>query len=56
MTKDDLKIGDAVTLKTYGYNGWRNGKVIGFSGLQVIVELSSGKEVAVYPDEIEDKK
>lgn len=45
-------IGQNVTL-TEGYKGYKTGEIIGYDFPKYEVELSSGKVIRVYEDEIE---
>jgi hypothetical protein len=48
---DDFEIGDSVELVT-PYKGYRYGEIIDFDVRRIVVELTSGKIITVWADEI----
>ena len=53
MDIDEMDIGDTVRLGE-PYKGWGVGEIIDFDYPYVLVELTNGKEIQCWPDELKE--
>ena len=53
MQIENIEIGDQVSL-IEPWRGYRHAEVIGFEGVRLILELTSGATIRAYADEVEE--